>query len=108
MQTNAFRISSILLLCAVLAGPAGAQSQATTGVIRGAVWNSFGKPVGNATISLTETRTNYRRTLVSSDMGVFAATFVALGPLRHHSAGRRTSRTCGRRASRFGLARPWN
>ena len=75
----AFRISAILLLCAALAGPAGAQSQATTGVIRGAVWDSFGKPVGNATISLTETRTNYRRTLVSSEHGVFAATLLPLG-----------------------------
>ena len=79
MQTNAFRISFVLLLCVALTRAAGAQSQATTGVIRGAVWDSFGNPIGNATIALTETRTNYRRTLVSSDEGVFAATLLPLG-----------------------------
>ena len=100
------RILSFLFLCATL--PTWAQSQATTGVIRGSVRDQFGNPIGNATIALKETSTNYRRTLTSSNLGLFTATLLPLGfyditvqadgtgrsaPNRGAGAGRRDSGT---------------
>ena len=74
------RILSFLFLCAALLhAPTWAQSQATTGVIRGFVWDQFGNPIGNATVALKETSTNYQRTLTSSDLGIFTATLLPLG-----------------------------
>ena len=69
---------TVLLSVALLNG-AWAQSQATTGVIRGLVWDQFGNPIADATIALKETRTNYERTLTSSDLGLFTATLLPLG-----------------------------
>ncbi len=57
----------------------GAQSQATTGVIRGEVSGPTGEPVAGATVVLTETQTNFQRTLTTSDNGVFAASLLPLG-----------------------------
>ena len=74
------RVLSFLFLCATLLHThTWAQSQATTGVIRGFVWDQFDNPIGNATIALKETSTNYQRTLTSSDLGQFTATLLPLG-----------------------------
>ena len=81
MPTNQLRFLPFLpvLLWVVLLDGAWAQSQATTGVIRGSVWDQFGNPIANATVALKETRTNYERTLTSSDLGLFTATLLPLG-----------------------------
>ncbi|NKB71137.1 MAG: TonB-dependent receptor plug domain-containing protein [Candidatus Latescibacteria bacterium] len=84
MQNSRIRFLSCLLFlsaAALLTGTGGAwaQSQATTGVIRGFVWDQFSNPIGNATIVLTETGTNYERTLTSSEVGLFTATLLPLG-----------------------------
>ena len=81
MPTHRLRFLPFLsaLLWVVLPNGAWAQSQATTGVIRGSVWDQFGNPIGNATVALVETRTNYERTLTSSDLGLFTATLLPLG-----------------------------
>ena len=81
MPTHRLRFLPFLsiLLWVVLLDGAWAQSQATTGVIRGLVWDQFGNPIGNATVVLKETRTNYERTLTSSDLGLFTATLLPLG-----------------------------
>ncbi len=81
MPTHRLRFLPFLtiLLWVVLPNGAGAQSQATTGVIRGSVWDQFGNPIANAIIELKETRTNYERTLTSSDLGLFTATLLPLG-----------------------------
>ena len=68
-----------LFLWVLLLDGAWAQSQATTGVVRGFVRDQFGHPVGNATVLLRETRTNYRRTLTSSSSGQFIATLLPTG-----------------------------
>ncbi len=60
-------------------GAAEAQSQATTGVIRGLVQDQFGTPVAGAGIVLRESRTNYERSLASSDLGRFTAALLPLG-----------------------------
>ena len=80
MPTHRLRFLSLLpLLWIVLLDGAWAQSQATTSVIRGLVWDQFSNPIGNATVALKETRTNYERTLTSSDLGLFTATLLPLG-----------------------------
>ena len=60
-------------------GYAEAQSQATTGVIRGLVQDQFGTPVAQAEVALRETGTNYERTLASSGLGSFTAALLPLG-----------------------------
>ena len=81
MPTHRLRFLSLLpvLLSVILPNGAWAQSQSTTGVIRGSVWDQFGNPIANATVALVETRTNYERTLTSSDLGLFTATLLPLG-----------------------------
>ena len=70
----------VSLFLLFLPGRSGeAQSQATTGVIRGFVGDQFGSPVANAAVALRETRTNYERTLASSDLGLFTAALLPLG-----------------------------
>ena len=68
-----------LLLLVFLVDMSWAQSQATTGVVRGLVRDQFGNPVANASVELRETRTNYRRTLSASSSGLFTATLLPLG-----------------------------
>ena len=72
-------LSLALLSLALAYGPAGAQSQATTGVIRGIVCDPFDNPIAGATVLLKEAGTNYRRTLASSEVGRFTATLLPLG-----------------------------
>ncbi|HEY6158585.1 MAG TPA: TonB-dependent receptor [Gemmatimonadales bacterium] len=66
---------------ALLGTPAvlGAQSQATTGIIRGVVADPSGSPVANAQVVLHETQTNFTRTLTTDAAGNFAGTLLPLG-----------------------------
>src|SRR5947208_9996144 len=66
---------------ALLGTPAvlGAQSQATTGIIRGVVADPSGNPVANAQVVLHETQTNFTRTLTTDAAGNFAGTLLPLG-----------------------------
>ena len=99
MPTHRLRFLLLLsvLLWIVLSDGAWAQSQATTGVIRGSVWDQFGNPIANATVALKETRTNYERTLASSDLGLFTATLLPLGlyDVTVQAAGRAEVRQTG-------------
>ena len=109
MPTHQLRFLPFLtiLLSVVLLDGAWAQSQATTGVIRGFVWDQFGNPIANATVALVETRTNYERTLTSSDLGLFTATLLPLGSydVTVQAAGRPK---CGRPGCKCESARPWS
>jgi len=75
---------SVLLVGATLLlsgfpAPLGAQSQATTGIIRGVVSDPNGAPVANATVILHEAQTNFTRTLRTDAAGNFAGTLLPLG-----------------------------
>jgi hypothetical protein len=65
----------------VLGRPAlvAAQSQATTGIIRGVVADPGGTPVANARVVLHETQTNFTRTLTTDATGNFTGTLLPLG-----------------------------
>ncbi|HJS43105.1 MAG TPA: TonB-dependent receptor [Gemmatimonadales bacterium] len=56
-----------------------AQSQATTGIIRGTVTNPGGTPVAGATVALRETQTGFQRQVTSNERGIFIASLLPLG-----------------------------
>ena len=66
---------------APLAGGAdlGAQAQATTGVIRGTVSDSVGRPIEGATVTLRNLETNASRSLTTNARGVYVASLLRVG-----------------------------
>src|SRR6266487_3108242 len=56
-----------------------AQSQATTGIIRGTVTDPSGAAVAGATVVLRETQTGFQRQLATNERGVFIASLMPLG-----------------------------
>src|SRR5829696_1442654 len=88
----------LLLGLAVAAVPATlrAQAQATTGVVRGTVYDSAGRPVSGATVTLRHLETNASRSLTTNDRGIYAATLLRVG------AYDVTARALGFRESRRG------
>jgi hypothetical protein len=56
-----------------------AQSQATTGIIRGVVVDPNGAAVPSAQVTLHETRTNFQRTVTTDARGNFSASLLPLG-----------------------------
>ncbi len=72
-----FLITCMALL--YLPATAHAQSQATTGVIRGFVSDQFNNPIPGAIVTLRETGTNFERVITTSAGGVFTAAQLPLG-----------------------------
>jgi carboxypeptidase family protein len=68
-----------LVLALALPIAAAAQSQATTGIIRGVVSDPAGAPVVGATVALRETQTGFQRQVTTNDRGVFVASLLPLG-----------------------------
>src|SRR2546427_11028755 len=56
-----------------------AQSQATTGIIRGTVTDPAGAPVAAATVTLRETQTGFQRQITTNERGIFIASLMPLG-----------------------------
>ena len=75
------RLAPLLLLLGLTALPASlrAQSQASTGIIRGTVSDDAGKVVSGAVIILRSRETNAERNLVTNTRGVFVATLLRVG-----------------------------
>src|SRR3990172_4925017 len=76
------RPTQALLLGFILVGvPATlrAQAQATTGVIRGTVTDSTGRPLAGATVTLRNRETNAERTLNTNASGTYVATLLRVG-----------------------------
>src|SRR5437868_1120098 len=78
----------LLLLCILLAGSSlttgviFAQSQANTGTIEGIVNDPSGRPVPGATVTLTNTGTNFARIVQTDDEGRFRGLLLPLGPYK--------------------------
>ena len=78
---RAMRVLTVVLL--VLApGWAGAQSQATTGVIEGSVADQTGGRLPGASVTLTNTGTNFTREMVTDGDGRFRGLLLPLGVYR--------------------------
>jgi hypothetical protein len=56
-----------------------AQSQATTGIIRGVVSDPGGHAVGGAQVTVRDLQTNFTRALTTDEKGVFVASLLPLG-----------------------------
>lgn len=70
---------ALLVACAATAG---AQSQATTGVIEGTVADEDGSVLPGATVALRNTATNYEQVVTTGPEGRFRAVLLPLGPYR--------------------------
>ena len=69
----------LLVLTFALPVAAAAQSQATTGIIRGVVSDPSGGAVVGATVTLRQTQTGFQRQVTTNDRGVFVASLLPLG-----------------------------
>src|SRR2546428_243016 len=79
-----------------------AQSQATTGVIRGTVTDPSGTPVAGATVVLHESQTGFQRQVATNDRGIFIAPLMPLGTydVTARAVGLSETRRTGARRSR--------
>jgi hypothetical protein len=85
METLLRRVFTAIVSCAVLAlvaGPALAQSQATTGVIEGTVTDETGAVAPGATVTIKNTATNFERVVSTDTEGRFRGLLLPLGPYR--------------------------
>src|SRR6185436_7556488 len=73
-------LSFVLVLA--LAPGVFAQSQATTGVIEGTVYDPDGGVLPGATVTLVNTATNYEQVATTGNEGRFRAVLLPLGPYR--------------------------
>ncbi|NNE68072.1 MAG: TonB-dependent receptor [Pyrinomonadaceae bacterium] len=73
------RILSGFTACLILSTVVFAQSQATTGVIQGTVYDQSGAVVPGATVVIRNTATGFQRTVTSNSGGGFTAPLLPLG-----------------------------
>jgi hypothetical protein len=73
--------AALILAGAILLprAPAVAQSQATSGVIRGTVSSSAGEPMAGVTVTLRNLQTNIVRTTTTNEQGIFVAPLLPVG-----------------------------
>jgi len=68
-----------LLVCALAAGPAFAQSQAANGAIEGTVTDSSGAVLPGVTITITNLGTGTERVVATNEKGLYRAPLLPLG-----------------------------
>jgi hypothetical protein len=73
------KLFGLVLLAVAFPVVVAAQSQATTGIIRGTVTDPSGTAVANASVVLRETNTGFERQTVTNDRGIFVASLLPLG-----------------------------
>ena len=73
------RFGTLALLLLTVPAALAAQSQATTGIIRGLVTDPSGAPTVGATVQLRETQTGFQRSLQTNARGVFVGSLLPLG-----------------------------
>src|SRR5207249_8575250 len=72
-------VLTALVVCGAVVRSLNAQSQATTGIIRGVVLDPNGAPAVGATVQLRETQTGFQRSLRTNERGVFVGPLLPLG-----------------------------
>ena len=73
------KILGLIVLALAVPVVIAAQSQATTGIIRGVVTDPSGTPVAGANVVLRETQTGFQRQTTTNERGVFVASLLPLG-----------------------------
>ncbi len=82
-MTSHVRITGLFAVFLVLFAPLVlAQSQATTGVIEGTITDPSGAILPGVTVTLTNTGTNYEKSLTTDDRGRFRVPLLPLGPYK--------------------------
>ncbi len=82
-MSRIFRSIALIALVALALVPSVlAQSQATTGVIEGTVFDASGAPVPGASVTIRNTATNFERVLQTDSGGGFRGLLLPLGPYR--------------------------
>ncbi len=77
-----YRVGLLACFClavALLPSALQAKSQATTGLIRGVVRDPTGEPVAGAQVTVLHLETGLRRTLVTTERGIFVAALLPVG-----------------------------
>ncbi|MDQ6891506.1 MAG: carboxypeptidase regulatory-like domain-containing protein [Acidobacteriota bacterium] len=82
MTGKVLRVFFLGVCLAVASAPVRAQSQATTGVIQGAVSDANGAPLPGATVAIRNTATNFEQSLTTDRDGRFRGALLPLGPYR--------------------------
>src|SRR5262245_55684992 len=72
----------LTVACLCAAGVAPAHAQTAAGEITGVVKDQAGEAVPGVTVTVTETRTNLQRVVVSTEGGVYTAASLAPGEYR--------------------------
>ncbi len=72
-------LAALVVVCGAVSRSLTAQSQATTGIIRGVVLDPNGAPAVGATVQLRETQTGFQRSLRTNERGVFVGPLLPLG-----------------------------
>ncbi len=75
----AFLVGAALFLLVGAPASLGAQSQATTGIIRGVVTDPNGNAVKGAAVTVRDALTHFTRALTTDEKGVFVASLLPLG-----------------------------
>src|SRR5687768_725050 len=73
------RLFTALCASAALAMPVAAYAQQITANVAGQVTDESGTPIGNATVTVTDTRTGAERTLTTGNDGLFSAENLVTG-----------------------------
>ncbi|SNS97928.1 Carboxypeptidase regulatory-like domain-containing protein [Granulicella rosea] len=72
--------TKIFTAALITASAAGAHAQLTTATMFGSVTDSTGAAIPNANVVLTQTLTNFSRTIVTNGQGEYRAEFLPIGP----------------------------
>jgi hypothetical protein len=72
-------LAGFALLSFAIAPPLFAQSQASSGLVRGTVTSATDQPVSGATVVLRQTQTNYTRNTTTNERGIFVAALLPVG-----------------------------
>ncbi|MEE8145969.1 MAG: carboxypeptidase-like regulatory domain-containing protein, partial [Longimicrobiales bacterium] len=80
-MTSLRAMLGVALLVAALGVPVSAlaQSQATTGIIRGTITDPTGQPVASARVNLVQAETGFTRSVTTNQSGIFTATLLPVG-----------------------------
>src|SRR5262249_3934542 len=82
MTRTRWLVIGLTLACTWMVGGSSARAQTAAGEITGVVKDQAGAAVPGATITVTETRTNLQRVIVSTAEGVYTAASLAPGEYR--------------------------
>src|SRR5215471_16718663 len=79
-ESHSWKLVFLLLLSAVLCP--GGKAQVSTATLFGTITDSTGAVIPHATITLTQTDTNFTRTSTTKDDGSFREEFLPVGPYK--------------------------